>query len=102
MKCSLVIRPKAKSDLQEAFRWYEEQRKGLGLSFLLCVEAGLESIQENPNLCSIIHGPIRRKLIRRFPFGIFYVVRESRISVLAILHCRRDPAEWKKRAIPDS
>jgi len=98
MRYSLIIRPEAESDLREARRWYEKQRKGLGHDFLLCIEAGIESIQEKPLLCPIVHGAVRRKLVRRFPFGIFYVVRESTIIILAIMHCRRNPAEWMRRA----
>jgi plasmid stabilization system protein ParE len=29
--------------------------------------------------------------VRRFSYGIFYVIREHRIDVLAIYHARREP-----------
>ena len=38
-----------------------------------------------------------RILIRRFPFGIFYVEGPEQIVVLAVLHGRRDPKRWKER-----
>jgi len=32
----VIIRSEAESDIQDAYQWYEAQRKGLGESFLLC------------------------------------------------------------------
>lgn len=40
---------------------------------------------------------IRRVLIHRFPFGIFYIEGEKHITVLAVLHARRNPQTWKER-----
>ena len=37
----LVLRPAAAADIEEAFSWYEHQRKGLGNEFLAAVDAGL-------------------------------------------------------------
>ncbi len=38
MTYPLTIQPEAEADLAAAFCWYEEQRSGLGLEFLDCVE----------------------------------------------------------------
>ncbi len=41
---------------------------------------------------------IRRALLRRFPYAIYFVVRdESRVAVIAILHQRRNPRVWGER-----
>jgi toxin ParE1/3/4 len=34
----VIIRPEAELDIDDAYQWYESQRKGLGQNFLLCVE----------------------------------------------------------------
>ena len=75
------------------------QRKGLGESFLLCIEEALSRVGRNPNIFSLIHNEIRRVLIHRFPFGIFFIVSKDTISVLAVLHARRNPKTWKSRLI---
>ncbi|HKJ22737.1 MAG TPA: type II toxin-antitoxin system RelE/ParE family toxin [Gammaproteobacteria bacterium] len=93
----LLVRPEAEADIQEAYGWYEAQRKGLGEDFLLCVEEGLARIARNPSVYSIVHKDIRRLLIHRFPFGIFFLEAEDSISVLAVLHARRNPKAWKGR-----
>lgn len=94
---STIIRPAAEQDLAEAHRWYEEQRTGLGADFLLCVEDGLAKIRTAPEAYPIVHRNVRRLLIRRFPYGVFYMVEPTRILILAVLHERRDPEVWKSR-----
>lgn len=97
MKQKVIIRPEAESDLQEAYAWYENQSKGLGADFILCVDAALSLIQRSPELYAQIHKNIRRVLTRRFPYGIFYIAEVDKIIVLAVLHVKRNPKHWQKR-----
>jgi len=93
----LIIRPEAEADIEEAYNWYEAQRRGLGEDFLLCLEEGLARIGRNPSIYSVVYKDIRRLLIHRFPFGVFFLEAENSISVLAVLHARRNPKAWKGR-----
>jgi toxin ParE1/3/4 len=97
MNHRLVIRPSAESELTEAYQWYETQRQGLGLEFLFSVEATLALLQGTPELHPLIHKQVRRALIRRFPFGVFYVVDEDAIHILAVFHGKRNPKRWMDR-----
>jgi plasmid stabilization system protein ParE len=83
---------RAKDDLFLAFQWYEAQRRGLGLEFLACVEAAIETIQQMPKLYAEHHLHFRRALVRRFPFSIFYTIEESEIVLQAVFDNRQDPA----------
>jgi len=93
----IIIRPEAESDIDDAYQWYESQRKGLGDNFLLCIEEALSRASRNPLIYSILYKEVRRVLIHRFPFGIFFINRENSISVLAVMHARRSPSTWKER-----
>ena len=93
----VVIRREAELDLRFAYEWYEEQIKGLGSEFLRSVEASIFSIQRSPELCSKIHKNIRRHLVRKFPYGVFYLIDEEKVVVLGVFHVRRDPEQWKGR-----
>jgi toxin ParE1/3/4 len=97
MSKTLLVRPEAEEDLGQAYHWYESQRKGLGDDFLLCVESALARITRNPDRYRKIHENIRRILINRFPFGIFFIDDEHHLVVLAVLHARRNPNAWKDR-----
>ena len=97
MTLPLIIRPEAEEELSESYDWYERQRPGLGDDFLLRVEAALDSIRYDPEILPAIYKVARRKLIRRFPYGIFYAIGQNKISVLAIMHTKRHPKHWQNR-----
>jgi toxin ParE1/3/4 len=92
-----LIRPDAEADLNEAYRWYENQREGLGADFSLCFEESLEKVRRNPQIYPLVHKAVRRGLMRRFPYGLFYVVEEETVVVIGVLHARRDPTSWQSR-----
>jgi len=97
MKHFVVIRPEAESDLRVTFQWYEEQVPGLGIEFLRCVDASMALIIRSPEISPTVYKQIRRKFIRRFPYGIFYFLDNNKIIVIAVMHARRDPKYWQKR-----
>ena len=94
---SVVIRPEAEADLDEVFDWYEARRKGLGAEFLLCIEQAIDGILQFPEAAPLVHRNLRRAFIRRFPYGVFYLVEDTRIVVVGVIHGSRSPRVWKKR-----
>jgi len=91
----LTLRPRAEADLAEAFRWYEARLPGLGDAFVQSVDACFARIQRHPEAHPEVHPRVRRAPLRRFPYGVFYVVRDDRIDVLAVYHARRRPREFR-------
>jgi plasmid stabilization system protein ParE len=98
MSLPLIITPEAEADLAEAKAWYERKRESLGEEFILCVEAGLEQIRRAPEAATEVQPGVRRVVVRRFPYGIFYRVDADQIAVLAVYHSKRDPRGWRERA----
>ncbi len=97
MNFNVVVEPNARLDLKAAFEWYEEQLDGLGNEFLNSTEIEFKILEENPEMYQIIFEEVRRAPIKRFPFGLFYVIRDMTVHVVAVYHARRDPDGWKKR-----
>jgi len=97
MSYKVLLRTEAESDLIEAAKYYEEKLEGLGTEFISSVETTLQSISHQPESYPIVYRNVRRTLIRKFPFGIHYIIEESRIVVLAVFHFNRDPKNWKSR-----
>lgn len=58
----MIIRPEAEADLISARAWYERQREGLGVAFLLCVEEVLERLGRTPEMYTVVYRDIRRAL----------------------------------------
>ncbi len=98
MKKPLIVRAEAEYDLAEAYQWYEQQVRDLGGEFLLCVDAVMASIERNPQLYPVVYkGIIRRALMRRFPYGVFFVEGDRSVSVIAVAHAKRNPRVWQYR-----
>jgi len=94
---NIIIRPEAENDINSAYDWYEEQRTGLGSEFALELMDRVDRIMDTPQLYSDLYCGIRRALLRKFPFGIYYLLNEVKIIVLSVLHLAMDPGKWKKR-----
>jgi plasmid stabilization system protein ParE len=94
----LLVRPAAAADIEEAYRWYERQRVGLGEEFLTTVDATLRDLAAHPATYAVIHRETRRALLHRFPYAIFYRLYDETVIVIACMHGRRDPKRWKGRA----
>jgi toxin ParE1/3/4 len=96
----VIIHSEAIEELDAAVAYYEDQKVGLGLDFLVEVEQSLGKIQQNPNLGAVykVTG-LRRYVIQRFPFLVFYAELEDCLWVVAIAHGKRRPDYWRQRQI---
>ena len=95
---SALFKPLAEVDVEEAYHWYERRRSGLGSDFLLSIEETIEKCLRQPNMYPVVHGDIRRAVIRRFPYGIFYSVANELLIVIAVFHVSREPNRFYDRA----
>lgn len=91
----LVLSSSAEIDATDAALWYERQRAGLGADFLLTLEAEFSSIIRNPFISTEQRLGYRRRILKRFPYGIIYQIENQNIVVVAIWHFSRKPWNWK-------
>lgn len=94
---TIIFRPEAESEFAHAAQWYEENRRGLGSEFVRAVEAILEKLVRTPELFPEVTSDVRRALVKRFPFGVFYSFTETQAIVLAVFHARRDRRKITQR-----
>ena len=92
-----VILRGAEADLQSAFDHYEDKVEGLGREFILTIDGSLTTVSQFPEMARLYHKTIRRLVVNRFPYGIFYAVEGQRIVVHAVLDLRQDPQNIRKR-----
>jgi plasmid stabilization system protein ParE len=97
MNRRFILRPRAENDIQAIFEWYESQQRGLGEQFLASLRERLEAIRSQSESCVVIYRDVRRAVVARFPYVVFYIVRPTQVAVLAVLHQSRDPAVWPRR-----
>ena len=94
----ISIQPSALSDLRSGFHFYESQEGGLGGYFLDTLYSEIDSLQLYAGIHTIHFGIYHRLLSKRFPYGIYYEMIGTTVSVAAILDLRRDP-KWIARKL---
>jgi plasmid stabilization system protein ParE len=90
--------PTAESDVRKAYVWYESQKEGLGIEFLVRVDQAVEIIGMHPESHPRIFGEVRRAPMRQFPFNIWYRVLPDDSVVIGCLHGKRDTVLARERA----
>jgi plasmid stabilization system protein ParE len=94
----VAFRPEAAADVRAAFAWYERQRPGLGTEFEAALEADLALLREVPTAFPIVLRQLRKLLLRRFPYAIYYAIEADVVRVRGVLHVRQHPRRWRRRA----
>lgn len=100
MKYKIKVLSEAINDIDEAFLWYELNQVGLGDKFISSIEEAIEAISLNPSAYISIYSETRRFLVHNFPYGVYYLtdIEKKEISVIGIIHFKRNPGIWKHRA----
>jgi plasmid stabilization system protein ParE len=93
----LVFRPEVREELNEAYVWYESQQPQLGDDFLDCVDEKINQLCLLPESYPVVYRDIRRAVIKRFPYAVYYRIVSSRVIVTAVFHGQREPRAWQTR-----
>ena len=97
MSLPVVLTPEAEAEFDEAADWYEENA-GLGAEFTAAVHAVFDRIGNFPLIHQVVFKNIRRAVVKKFPYIVYYRPESDRISVIAVFHGRRNPTIWQGRA----
>jgi len=87
----------ADRELNDAAQYYDLEKPGLGSSFLRDVDRCLRAIEREPEAGLVLRAPVRRRLLRRFPYALLYTVRPAGIRILAVMNLKRRPTYWAGR-----
>lgn len=91
------FQPEALEELLETQRWYGMREPALANDFAQNVAAAVERIRHSPQSFALIHGRIRRPVLSRFPYAVYFREQGAEILVIA-LHGRQDPDRWRQRS----
>lgn len=92
--------PEALHEYTEAAQYYSEISPSLASAFITQVENGINQILQYPQAWQAIETDVRKCLVKRFPFGIYYTVEEDNsIIIQAVMHLSRKPGYWKARIL---
>ena len=92
MTYTLHFLPEVEDDVIDGYFWYEEKAIGLGEEFLRLFYANSSEITSNPLIYRKVYRDFRRRLMRRFPYAIYFKISGNEIIVFGLFHCARNPA----------
>ena len=97
MSFTVYVRHAAELEVAEAQLWYEKQQVGLAAKFHNELSRVLDRLAETPLIYPVMYRNIRRAVLHRFPFLIWYSVESSVVTVLACTHGKVNPRKIKRR-----
>jgi plasmid stabilization system protein ParE len=92
---SVVLAPAAESDIEEAFHWYQERDAAAANSFRAETLEAIDQLAADPRRWRVDANGNRRRLLKRFPYSVWFEVTANTVTVLAIAHHRRMPGYWR-------
>lgn len=97
MSYEIHARRAAELDIAEAQVWYESQQNGLGGEFRAEISSVIDRLSETPFIYQRVHRDVRRAIVRRFPYLIWYRIVGESVIVLACTYAGRNPRYVKAR-----
>jgi len=89
-----MVIPEAEDDLTAALQWYDARSDMAGAHLLLRVNDAVAQIIDRPLTFPLVFGDVRRALVHRFPFAVYFTLDGPSVVVLAIFHGAR---QWRER-----
>ena len=87
----LVVRAQARAEIDDAFEWYRERSPQAASDFLVIVDEALREIAEDPERFLVVHGRLRRIVLPRFLYAVYYKLYPRTISIEGVIHGHRHP-----------
>ncbi|MHB1560473.1 MAG: type II toxin-antitoxin system RelE/ParE family toxin [Isosphaeraceae bacterium] len=89
--------PEARAELADAVDWYEDRQRGVGTRFFTEIQAVFNRIAANPQLHATVHGPVRKAVVRRFPYVVLDREEAEEVIIISVFHTSRNPSIWQAR-----
>jgi toxin ParE1/3/4 len=97
----VIPREQARRDVEAAVDFYAtEAGEAVALRFVDAVEAASRAISHHPASGSPRYGHeldlpgLRSRLVKGYPYLIFYAERDTHVDVWRVLHAQRDIPAW--------
>ncbi len=81
MTYKLVFRREVEEDIVLAYHWYEVKSRGLGEEFIRVFHTCIAEVERHPLAWRKVYSEFRRCLLRRFPYAVYYTVKEGEILI---------------------
>lgn len=93
----VLISDEALFDISEAVYWYTLKQHQLENKFLSEVKIGIEYLSKEPYSLQKRYMDVRIFFIKKFPFGIHFIILDNSVKVIAVFNTHQDPKNWISR-----
>lgn len=83
---NVAIRRKARADVRSIRNWYDLEESGLGDHFLSELDLLVARIGQMPEQFPEVHPGLRRGLLQRFPYAVYFLPTPDHATILAVIH----------------
>lgn len=94
---SIELSDEAEVDFDKSYEFYFEDSPKVADTFFKQMNIGFENIKQNPKSFPIAHKSVRKYVVKKFPFVIYYRIVDTIIQIVAIFHTSRNPEIWNER-----
>ena len=90
--------PSAELDYTDARTYYAEKRSDLAEAFEADFRWAVDFIRANPEASPVVtEEGARKRLLRRFPYNVYYTIETGRVRIWGVAHQKRQPRYWADR-----
>ena len=93
----VVLLFSAEADIQKAFEYYDDRVEGMCEEFLKYLELSFSQIKHFPESAPMFASSHRKKIVEKYPYGVFYTIYPTRIVISGVMDLRQDPLTIQER-----
>ena len=91
MPYSVRYKRAAAAEIEVAISWHARPEINQASAFVKDLERTESHLRTLPALYQRVEGEIRRAVLRRFQYSLFYVIEQDQVIVLAFMHQHQKP-----------
>lgn len=96
-KLTLVFSARARQDLADILFWYVQNAPHMAEPWEYEMEVYIDFIASFPEAGQPVRKNVRKAVMKRFPYAIYYKTGTDLIEILAVYHGSRKPGGWENR-----
>ena len=90
----------AAAEIEALISWHAQPEINQASAFVKDLERTESHLRTQPALYQRVEGEIRRAVLRRFQYSLFYVIEQDQVIVLAFMHQHQKPRTREELITP--
>jgi len=91
VRYSVRYKRAAAAEVENAISWYAQPEISQASAFIQDIQLTESHLRTHPELYQRVEGDVRRAVLRRFPYSVFFLVEQDQVVVLAFMHQHQRP-----------